>query len=57
VYCSWWDIPVNVFETLEEESHSMHHLQAVQIAGAKDLNNKQICTMAKQITDKLHLHR
>jgi hypothetical protein len=71
VRCVWWDIPLNNYDTLDDEASAMrdvlkkaeiessgkvthHRLQAVQEAGANDLNSEQISTMTKHISDKLH---
>jgi hypothetical protein len=66
---TWWDIPVNNYNTLNEETNAMeyiynksrvtniksthHRPQCAQLAGARGLSTHQVSTMIKHKTDKL----
>lgn len=68
---SWWDIPLNHYNSYNKESNSMkdvlnkscvestkvtHHCtQAVQFAGSKGLTMEQVTTLIKHITNKIVL--
>jgi hypothetical protein len=68
--CPWWDIPLNCYTSLEEETNAIkdvykvcgissckvthHRTQAVQYAGSRGLLPWQINTMTKHILDKQH---
>jgi hypothetical protein len=66
---TWWDIPLNNYTNLNEETNAMeyiynkskvtniksthHRTQCVQLAGARGLSTHQVSTMTKHKKDKL----